>query len=218
MNSEALLLSLYEAERNARRLHEQLSQVDEAELLTALEKDARDALVGRGDASDAAEATLRLVRIATLLAGLGGSTAVDLLIDILNAESPEVRLAAGEAVQILAERRFKEVAVGAERALTRLPPESAALVELPYLLVDFADGGAATLLTKFLKHPEAEVAAAAVDALGEMGDASAIGALKALVNDPRQVTIEGTDEGTEQVSLGDLAAEAIEILEESFDA
>lgn len=215
MAVDELLRNLFDSERSLRRLHRELTELDAAELYPALESHGRAALADIE--SDREEAGLRLVRLAALL-GTGptaepaASKRVDLLIDIIDCDVPEARLAAGEVLQGLAEDRFKEVALGIERAIGRLPPESAALEEIPYLMAEFGDAGAAKLLSKFLTHSEANVVAAAIEALAELGDPSAITALKALEKDGRHVMIEEDDE---RVSLGTLASEAIEMLREA---
>ena len=54
-------------------------------------------------------------------------------------ESAEARAVAGEELENIAFERFKEVALGIERALARLPKDSPALTELPYLLAEVAE-------------------------------------------------------------------------------
>ena len=140
-----LLPDLFDAERSVRRLHAQLAKTDPSVLLNALGNAVETALKEHED-----EAALRLVRVAALLAELEGPKAVDLLIDILGCDEPEARHAAGEALEELAFDRFKEVALGVERALERLPGTSPALAELPYLLAEVPEPGVRKLLGRFL--------------------------------------------------------------------
>jgi hypothetical protein len=202
-----LLPDLFDAERSVRRLHAQLAKTDPTVLLSALAAAVPAAV---GEQED--EATLRLVRVAALLAELEGPKPVDLLIDILGCDEPEARHAAGEALEELAFDRFKEVALGVERALERLPNESPALAELPYLLAEVPEPGVRKLLGRFLAHPEAEAVAAAIEALVDIGDPAAAPMLAGLENDKRQVSLE--DEGGEEgkVTLGELASEARKLL------
>ena len=215
MAVESLLPSLYKTERTLRALHAEITELPAEQLYPALESHGRAALAAIEE--DREEASLRLTRLATLL-GTGptaepaASKRVDLLIDIVNCDLPEARLTAGEVLQGLAEDRFKEVALGVERALERLPADAPALIELPYLMAEFADAGAAKLISKFLTHKETEVVAAAIEALAELGDPSAISALKPLEKDGRHVVVEEEDE---RVTLGTLASEAIAILREA---
>ena len=206
------LNALFDAERTARGLHGGLiaSSNGPEELVTVL-RDATKAALVTG-ASD--ESSLRLTRIAALLGDLEGAEPVDLLIDILGSDSPEARVYAGEALEGLAFDRFKEVALGIERAVDRLPKGSPALTELPFLLAEVGEPGCVKLLGRFLKHADAEAVAAAIEALAELGDPAAIPLLAPLEKDPRQVQLEEEDGNGERVGLGDLAFEAREILED----
>ena len=160
------------------------------------------------------EQALRLTRIASLLGDLHGAAVVDLLIDLLGGDEPEARHAAGEALEGLAYDRFKEVALGVERALDRLPAGSPALSELPYLIAEIPEPGAARLLGRFLRHADPEAVAAAIEALVEVGDPSVAGLLAPLEKDTRAVQLED-DEGEEgKVTIGELATEARALLSE----
>ena len=202
--------ALFDAERQARGLHEQLLASDVGELVKELRDATKAALVK----SDTDESSLRLARLAALLGDLEGPEPVDLLIDILGSESAEARVYAGESLEALAFDRFKEVALGIERATERLPKGSPALTELPFLLAEVGEPGCVKLLGRFLKHADPEAVAAAIEAMAELGDPTAIPLLAALENDPRQVQLDEEDGEGERVGLGDLAYEAREILEE----
>jgi HEAT repeat protein len=204
------LNALFDAERQARVLHAALVSANEADLLKELANATKAALVD--GASD--ESSMRLSRMATLLGDLEGPVPVDLLIDILGGSSPEARVHAGEALEGLAFDRFKEVALGIERALDRLPKGSAALTELPFLLAEVGEPGGVKLLGRFLKHGDPEAVAAAIEALAELGDPAAIPWLTALQNDARQVQLDEEDGEGDRVALGDLATEAREILQD----
>ncbi len=203
-----LLVELFDAERSVRRLHARLTKLPPAVLLDAADAAVREAL----GQSDEDEAALRLVRLATLLGDLEGPRAVDLLIDILGSEEPEARQNAGEALTDLAFDRFKEVALGVERALVRLPAGSPALLELPYILAEVGEPGVRKLLGRFLTHEDPDAVAAAIEAVVDMGDAGAVSLLKPLAGDTRRVSLEDEtgEEGT--VSIGELAQEAINLL------
>jgi HEAT repeat protein len=207
------LHELFDAERQVRRTHAELVRIPQATLDKALARSIHEA----GELSDEDERALRLVRIAALLGELAGPTAVDLLIDILASDEPEARHAAGEALEELAWDRFKEVALGVERALERLPSGSPALLELPYLLCGIREPGTRKLLAKFLRHDDPEAVSAAIEALVEMGDASAVPLLTPLATDSRAVSLEDEqgEEGT--VTVGELAQEAVKLLSELDD-
>ena len=207
----ATLNALFDAERAARAAHDALVEADAGRLMPLLDAAAREAL-GLME-KDEDEASLRLARIAGVLGELEGPRAVDLLVDILASEAPEARQAAGEALSGLSFDRFKEVALGVERALERLPEGSPALAELPYLLAEVPEPGVARLLARFLAHKDADAVAAAIETLVEMGDPGAVALLRPLSADKRHVQLED-EGGTEaDATIGELAAEACEILE-----
>jgi|GEM_PF-326392 len=206
------LTALFDAERTARTLHGDLLTLPPKDLVKELQSATKEALALHDE--DSAEGSLRLARIAVLLGDLDGDDVVDLLIDILGSPSPEGRGQAGEALEGLAFDRFKEVAVGIERALDRLPSGNPALSELPFLLAEVGEPGCVKLLGRFLKHGDAEAVAAAIEALAELGDPAAIPLLTPLEKDARQVQLEEEDGEGERVALGDLAYEAKEILED----
>lgn len=207
-NPAMLLTQLFEAERNVRRLHKELASQGDAAIVEAIGTAADEALA----LEDKDESTLRLVRLSDLLAELTGPRAVDLLVKILGSEEPEARHAAGESLEGLAFDRFKEVALGIERALESLPHGNLALAELPYLLAEVPEPGVMKLLGKFLKHGDAEAVAAAIEALVEVGDPTGAGMLMPLLSDRRTVQVEDDlgDDGS--VTVGDLATEAREFL------
>lgn len=212
MSATDRLGELFDAEREARRFHDELAAYAEnekgrGELMEAIQAGVDEAVKAEPD-----EGALRLVCLARLLGELEGPDVADLLIRILDCELPEARNEAGEQLQSLAYDRFKEVAQAVERALDRLDVGANALVELPYVLVEVPEGGVVTLLAKFLKHDDADAVAAAIEALVEVGDPAAIKPLQELVKDERTSVLgEEDDEGAE-VEIGGLAAEAIELL------
>lgn len=207
------LSELFDAERNVRRLHDELSSSPPNELLDALTV----ALAAALQEPNEDEASLRLVRIAALLGEQEGPRVLDALIDVLSSDHPEARRAAGEEIEGLAFERFKEVASGVERALKRLPVGSPALPELPYILAEVPEPGVVKLLGQFLTHRDPDAVAAAIEAIAELGDPAAITLLEPLTEDTR--TVELADDGsdaTSEASIGELATEAIELLQ-SFD-
>jgi HEAT repeat protein len=208
------LSALFDAERNVRRLHDEIARQPEAVLLSVL-ADAINVALGEKDEDESA---LRLVRISSLLGELEGPKVVDALIDILSSENPEARASAGEVLESLAFERFKEVAKGVERALTRLPAGSPALPELPYILVEVPEPGVVKLLGQFLKHADADAVAAAIEAIVQVGDVSAAKLIEPLVDDMRTVELEedGSDASTE-LTIGELAEEALEMLSGDTD-
>jgi HEAT repeat protein len=210
------LAALFDAERAARRIQAEVLRAhargagDATALVTAL---AREVEAARA-LKDTEEQALRLVRIASLAGELQGGPAIDLLIDLLGDEEPEARHAAGEALEGLAYERFKEVALGVERALDRLPAGSSALSELPYLIAEIPEPGAAKLLGRFLRHSDPEAVAAAIEALVEVGDPSVVALLAPLEKDTRAVQLEDEEGEDGKVTIGELASEARALLGE----
>jgi HEAT repeat protein len=204
------LKALFDAERAVREAQDELVDADAAHLIPILEHATREAL--DLDELDEDESSLRLVRVAMLLGEMQGPRAVDLLIDILGCDEPEARHAAGEALSGLAWDRFKEVALGIERALERLPDGSPALAELPYLLAELPEPGAIKLLGRFLAHRDADAVAAAVEALAETGDPAALPMLDPLATDTRKVQLEDEGGTQGQATIAELVAEARALL------
>lgn len=201
--------SLFQAEREARRWHDEVvthAESDRDGLVSLL----REAVQAAADEDDD-EANVRLVALARLLGELEGPDVADLLIDVLASEHPEARREAGEHLQGLAFDRFKEVALAVERALERLPGDSPALVELPFVLVDVPEGGVVKLLTMFLENDDADVVAAAIEGLAEVGDPAAIKPLSELERDDRVAAL-GDEDAAAQVTISELAADAIAML------
>jgi HEAT repeat protein len=212
----ATLAALFDAERAARTAHDELVDAEPDALLPLLEKTARDALTL--DELDEDESSLRLVRVAGVLGEMQGPRVVDLLVDILGCDEPEARHAAGEALEGLAFDRFKEVALGVERALERLPENSPALSELPYLLAQVPEPGVTKLLARFLAHRGADAVASAIEALVEIGDPAALPMLEALAGDKRTVQLED-EGGTEgEATIAELVAEAKTMLVDGTSA
>ena len=205
----ATLAQLFDAERAVRNAHDALVERPRARSFLSWRRRRAKRL---DDTLDEDEASLRLVRLSELLGEMEGPRVVDLLIDIVNCEDPDARRSGGEALAGLAWDRFKEVALGVERALERLPPGSPALAELPYMLAEIPEGGAMKLLGRFLAHSDPDAVAAAIEAIVETGDPSVLPMLDRLKGDTRKVELE--DEGGTQgdATIGELVAEAHALL------
>ncbi len=200
---------LYEAERTLRARFDALSrQKPESDLLDAIEA----AIASARKEASADERTLRLSCLAQVLGRKTGARAVDLLIEILNSEEPDARLIAGSALKNLAFDRFKEVALGVERALERLPKGSPALPELPFVLVEVPEPAVLKIVHLFLEHSDPEAVASGIEACVELGDPKSLPALRKLVGDRRLVEID-EDAETVTVTVGELAEEACEMIE-----
>ena len=121
---EEILVALFDAEHAVRRFHEELRHVDRAQLLRTMAGAVAASLREQNER----DAVVQQTCLAQILGQLTGDAAVDLLIDLFGSEHPEPQQIAGEALEQLAFDRFKEVALGIERALVRLPQSSPCLL------------------------------------------------------------------------------------------
>jgi HEAT repeat protein len=207
MSAKDLLDDLFDADRKLHAAEARLiDESDEDDLRAALERAVETACALK----DASEARIRLIRLADLCAQVQGGRMAETLLRILNHESPEVRVAAGEALRDYAYDRYAEVARAVERALSK-DEKGPALAEVPWILAEVGEPSALPLVGKCLNHADAEVVASAIEALVELGDPEAVPLLKRLLKDKRTVEM---DEGEESYSttLGELAHEAIDDL------
>jgi len=157
---------------------------------------------------------LAMLRAADLAVGLETRGAA-LLAAGLEHPNPDVRELSGQALLNLAEDDVGRLRPAADRALER---GGAAAEEMVFVLAGVDDEEAPREIERFLAHAEADVVATAVEALAEVGDEQTITALEDLVDDQREVGIDGEeDEERETCRIGDLAREAIEMIEKELD-
>jgi hypothetical protein len=209
MSAKQLLDALFDADRRAREAEALLfAESAEDELGKALERAVEQAL-GLGDAH---EAQGRLIRLSDLCAQVQGPSMASSLLRILNYESPEVRMAAGEALRDFAYDRYAEVARAIERALDD-ELVGPALAEVPWILAEIGEPSALPLIARCLSHRDVEVVASAIEALAELGDPEAIPALTPLTRDKRVVELSEGD-GSYSTTIAELASEAVSELEE----
>jgi HEAT repeat protein len=216
MTVKQRLDALFEADRKLRETEATLlSDSDPDELARALERAADQALessVPDGEeAEEDDEAEARLARIADLCVQVQGPRTADTLLRILNHSSPEVRMAAGEALRDFAYDRYAEVARAIERAFER-DVKGPSLQEVPWILAEIGEPSAVPLIARCLKHADLEVVASGIEALAEIGDAGAVKLLEPLVADTRVVQLEEGDTAY-STTIGELASEAIGELE-----
>lgn len=210
-STHELLSALYDADREARRVAAQLLKAPPKDLIG----DLNAAFDAASQEKDASERTLRSVCIARLLTGVEGPAAIDVLIRILGSESEEARMAAGEALDDLSEVRGGEIKKAVERALASKETNSLALRELPFVILGLPDVDMIAMLHPFTRLKDADVVSSAIDAIVEFGDPDAISLLEPLASDARKV--QWTDESSgevEEVTIGDLATDAIDALEQ----
>jgi HEAT repeat protein len=199
---KTMLAALFDADRALLQAEEAFLSGGADHLLAgALDAATTEAFALGGD-----EAEIRLRRIADLAAQLEGPVAVAVILRVLDHDEPSVRVEAGEALLDVAYERFKEVARGVEHLL-ETQHTGLSMRELPFVLAEVREPMPTVLLVRFLKHADAEVVAAAVEALAELGDPSAIPHLERVLDDSREVEVEDLEDAT--ASIGDLAADAI---------
>jgi hypothetical protein len=208
---EAVLSELFQAQRKTRHLAEEIAAGPTEIVLLVL----ADAIAGARAHRKEEDRVLELESISQILGQLPGPRAVDALVDILGSEESAARHAAGLVLEEIAYERFKEVALGIERALEKLPNDHLALTELPYLLIEIPEPGALKLVHRFLEHPNEEVVAAAIEAAVEIGDPASAQKLARLEKDARLVELDEEEEtgGEASVTIGELAKEARLMLE-----
>jgi HEAT repeat protein len=200
------LTAIFDADRALRKAEAQLVKADAgalAELLALAVDEAKSV-------DDSEESELRLVRLADLCAQVPGQPMVDALVRILDEENPAVRVQAAEALVDVAYDRYVEVARAIEQMLDK-GEQGPAMRELPWVLAEVAEPSASRLISRFLSSDTPEIVASAIEALAQLGDPSAVPALRKLQEDPRAVTM---DDGHEEhtTTVGVLASEAVEAL------
>lgn len=166
---------------------------------------------------DAEECAIRLMRAADLLGEFTGPEVPSMLLRLLDHDEPAVRDAAGTTLLDLEYSRYAEVA----RAIEKLIDDGKALTalkEVPFVLAEIGEPGGVKLCLRLIKHADAGVTAAAVEALAMLGDPSVIKDLEKLRSDKRVVDVDGGDdeggasEGGGGPTVGDLVTEALEHL------
>ncbi|MGB5702025.1 MAG: HEAT repeat domain-containing protein [Polyangiales bacterium] len=198
------LQRIFDADRALRRAEKALLRKKRSDaLVSLLEAETNHALT----MEDRIEGTIRLERLADLCAQVPGPAMADALIAILNDGEPRVRVAAGEALRDVGYERYAEVARAIERALDR-GESGVAMSELPWVLAEIAEPSALPLIRRFLDHSSADVIAAAIEAISQLGEPDAAEHLERFVDDARTVTIEDFEDET-KTTLGELAKDAL---------
>jgi HEAT repeat protein len=208
MSAKPLLDALFEADRSLREAEAAVLSYPKTEAdADALAREFERAAEQAFGLSDGVEASARLSRIADLCAQAQGPRSADTLLRILNHPSPEVRVAAGEALRDFAYDRYAEVARAIERAIDQ-KISGPSLAEVPWILAEIGEPSALPLIGRLLKHPDVEVVASAIEAIAELGDPAGEPLLAPFTKDRRVVQLEEDDAGY-TTTLGELASEAL---------
>lgn len=151
------------------------------------------------------------IRVAEMLLARGTEGAVRWLGNGLGHSNPDIRLLSGDALLHLAGDGLDRIMPAVEDALEKggLRAE-----EMPFLLTDVDNPDVPRLLERFLDMESADVVASAIEALAEYGDGSCIPSLKRLVEDKRSISVEDNDVEKDDYTIGQLAKDAIDMLEE----
>jgi HEAT repeat protein len=210
---DSKLATVFTADRALRAAEMEFLEGSGPAHLAAIER-----AVGQAEGlDDAEESAIRLMRAADLLGEFTGPEVCTLLLRLLNHDEPAVRDAAGTTLLDLGYSRYAEVA----RAIEKLIDDGKALTalkEVPFVLAEIGEPGGVKLCLRLIKHPDAGVTAAAVEALAMLGDPSVIKDLEKLRSDKRVVEVDGDDdegapgEGGGGPTVGDLVGEALEHL------
>lgn len=182
---------------------DKLPREDRAAALVELFDRERKAIGADGDI------TIGVVRATDMVCGLEEGAAA-ILAEGLKHGNPDVRQLAGEAIMGLAEDGLDEIAPAIDAALEAGPPASE---EMPFILAMIDDPGVTEHITRFLDLDDADSVVAGIEALAETRDPVAIPALDSLSSDPRTISLEAGDGDQEEMTIGKLALEAIEIVE-----
>jgi len=211
MRPEQHLEAIFRAERELREAEARLLDTRDKNILAnLLARATTDAL----QLNDREEASMRLGRLADLCAQVPGPQMVDTLIAILDDDDETVRVTAGEALLDVGYDRYAEVARGIERVLER-KHTGVSMTELPWILAEIGEPSALALIKKLLASDDGESCASALEALVSLGDPAGADALDGLVDDPREVTVDDSDDDDGdgiRTTIGQLAREAIEEL------
>lgn len=157
--------------------------------------------------TDPSERVMRVRRLADLAAQVQDDRSVEALIMMLDDSDPRARVEAGEALLDVAYDRYKVVAKAIERrAKEKLTGH--AMLELPWIIAEVGEPSATKVITPFLKSPDANVIAAAIEALASLGDPTVKKHIEAFLGDGRYVDVSDDEDGG-QVTLSELAHEAL---------
>ena len=165
------------------------------------------------DIEPEADVPITLVRTAEMLVGVMTEKSVATLAAGLGSENATVRMLCGDALMHIAEEDLELLKPAVDDVLKQ---GGTAAEEMPFVLLEVDDPEIPKILEAFLKSSEGEVVAAAIEALIELGDPDCEPAIKALVDDKREVTL---DEGVEDetTTIGRLAQDALAMLEGQED-
>ena len=194
-------------------LRDRFEQLPEKDRAAALERVLEETRKATGEEDALPLAMVRATDLAVALETLAATT----LAPGLEHDNPDVRHMTGEAMLNLVEDDVERLRPAMDWAAER---GGAAAEEMIFVLAATDDDEAPRLIERFLGHAETNVVAAAIEALADTGDEQSITVLEDLVDDQREVKVDADDESGDQETwrIGDIAREAIEMIEKDLDA
>jgi HEAT repeat protein len=207
-DAKTLLQRVLDADRALRNARDSFLAIHDT---TAMARALGEQIDNSFHAYNSTDAHANLIRISDLLMDIGGPDAARLLLQILGHEEPAVRVAAGESLIELLYERYAEVARVIERVIER-NENPVAMAEIPFVLAEVGEPGGIKIISRLLQHSSADVVGAAIEGLAALGDGSVIPSLEKLTGDKRTVTMDEEGEESAEVTIGDLASEAIDHL------
>ncbi len=204
MDAKKLLNDIFDLDNQISDLRDKFEDLPNADRTAAL----KDFFVATSTAVGATDPLpMTLVRATDMICGLEDNAAAVLVIGMQHPNS-DVRQLAGEGLLSIGEDNLKTILPAVDAALEAGSP---AAEEMPFVLTMIEDPAVTEHISRFLKSDDADVVCAAMEAMAEVGDPAVIPALQALVGDKRTVAMD--DGSGDTLSLGNLAGEAIELLE-----
>jgi HEAT repeat protein len=213
MSAKKLLADIIELDSKIADLRDSFDECEEAEQTRALTEVLDRELAAVGDDDPVSIALVRATDVAIPL----GERGAKLLARGLTHSNPDVRRLAGEALLGIAEDGFAHIRPAVDFALGAGCP---AAEEMPFLLAMTEDADTSKTIAEFLKSADPDAVAAAIEALADFGDPASVPALRALLKDKRVVAVEGEEDGEgkgedlREWTIGELAGQAIEMIEE----
>lgn len=192
-------------------LMESLEEQPAEELLNVLAEKHGDLLK---NTNEDAPIPMALVRVVDLLCVVAKGAA-KIVVQGLGHANLDIRQLSGEALITVAEDDFDEIIPAVDFAVE----DKGGIVasEMPYVLSSIEDPSVAEQIAgqiiRFLDHDNIEVVVAAIESLADVGDPSAVPSLERLLEDDRTVPAD-EELNTEEMTVGQVAKEAIEIIEE----
>ncbi len=150
-----------------------------------------------------------VLRCAEMMGELDSPAVAQTLAEGLGHANADVRLISGDALHHMAEHGLDRIMPAVESALE---DDGLRAEEMPFLLVDVEEPEVVRVVERFLSSPNAEVVASAIEALAELGDASAVDALEKLRGDTRKVSVDEDESPQADWTVGQLVEDAIDML------